>query len=89
MTTTYAPLIDELAAGDRVMLADGSVSMEVTAAEADAAVCRVTGAGILRSRQGINLPGIALTVPALTESDLDNAAWAAQAGPWCASWDVR
>lgn len=77
---TYPKLVDELHVGDRVMLADGTVSMHVTAIEPDAAVCRVTGAGMLRSRQGVNLPGVALTVPAMTNDDLDNARWAAQAG---------
>ncbi|MDP6717867.1 MAG: pyruvate kinase [Pirellulaceae bacterium] len=77
---SYVRLVDELKIGDRVMLADGTVSMQVTALEAGAAVCRVTGAGILRSRQGVNLPGVTLTVPAMTEADLDNVKWAAQAG---------
>jgi pyruvate kinase len=80
LTCSYARLVDELQVGDRVMLADGTVSMEVTAIEEEAAVCRVTGAGILRSRQGVNLPGVALSVPAMTEADLSNAKWAAQAG---------
>ncbi len=80
LTCTYEKLIDELDAGDRVMLADGTVSMEVVRIESDAAICRVTGAGILRSRQGINLPGIGLTTPAMTDTDLENAAWASEAG---------
>jgi pyruvate kinase len=80
LTCTYAKLIDELKVGDRVMLADGTVCMEVTDIEENAAVCRVKAAGILRSRQGVNLPGVALTVPAMTEADLSNAKWAAQAG---------
>lgn len=80
LTCSYVRLVDELKIDDRVMLADGTVSMQVTAIEGDTAVCRVTGAGILRSRQGINLPGVALTVPAMTEADLANAEWAARAG---------
>ncbi len=80
LTCGYALLVDELEVGDRVMLADGTVSMEVVGSEEDAAVCRVTGAGVLRSRQGINLPGVVLTVPSMTVADLDNASWAAQAG---------
>jgi len=80
LTCSYARLVDELKVGDRVMLADGTVSMQVSAIEADTAICRVTGAGILRSRQGGNLPGVALTVPAMTEADLANAQWAAKAG---------
>ena len=61
------------------MLADGLVSMEVIHTEVDQVVCRVVDGGTLRSRQGINLPGVDLSVPALTAIDRDNAAWAAGA----------
>ena len=80
LTSNYGRLIDELSARDRVMLADGTVSMVVTKKEDDAALCQVTAAGTIRSRQGINLPGAKLSVPAMTERDLDNAKWAAEAG---------
>jgi len=77
LTANYAPLIDELSPGDRVMLADGTVALSVESKSDDVVVCRVTGPGELRSRQGINLPGVKLSTPALTEADLDNARWAA------------
>lgn len=79
-TCTYEPLVDELSVGDRVMLADGTVSMIVVGKEAESARCKVIGAGFVRSRQGVNLPGVALTVPAMTEADISNAVWAAEAG---------
>ena len=79
LVSNYARLVDELAVGNRVMLADGLVSMEVIHTEADQVVCRVVDGGTLRSRQGINLPGVDLSVPALTAIDRDNAAWAAGA----------
>jgi len=80
LTSTYAPLVSELAIGDNVMLADGTVSMTVTGKSADEVRCRVTGGGILRSRQGINLPGAKLSVTSLTEADMANATWAAKNG---------
>jgi pyruvate kinase len=80
VTTTYPPLIDELSAGDRVMLADGTVALEVERKEADAAVCKVVQAGVVRSRQGVNLPGVKLSVPAMNDRDVSNARWAASAG---------
>lgn len=80
LTSNYPPLIDELSVGDRVMLADGTVSLTVTKAEPDAATCRVDGGGTIRSRQGINLPGVKLSVPGLTPEDLDNAVWGAKIG---------
>jgi len=80
LTSTYTPLVSELAVGDNVMLADGTVSMTVTGKSADEVRCRVTGGGILRSRQGINLPGAKLSVTSLTEADMANATWAAKNG---------
>jgi len=80
LTTTYEPLIDELAAGDRIMLADGTVSLVVEQVGADEAVCRVVQPGTVRSRQGVNLPGVKLSAPALGEADRDNARWAARGG---------
>ena len=80
LVTTYGPLIDELNAGDRVMLADGTVSLIVEQVDDNAATCRIVQGGTVRSRQGVNLPGVKLSVPCLTERDRDNAAWAAQSG---------
>lgn len=78
LVSNYERLIDELSVGDAVMLADGTVGMQVVAKERDQVRCKVTSAGIIRSRQGINLPGVALSVPAMTDEDRENAIWAAQ-----------
>jgi pyruvate kinase len=78
LTSTYPTLISELSVGDAVMLADGTVSMSVVAKEHGQIRCRVTGAGKIRSRQGINLPGAKLSVASLTEADMNNAIWAAK-----------
>ena len=80
LTTTYEPLIDELHPDDRVMLADGTVSLVVEKVSKDAAECRVVQSGLIRSRQGVNLPGVKLSVPALNDIDRENAVWAAQNG---------
>lgn len=76
-TSSYDRLIDELEVGDRVMLADGTVSLIVEAVSDNRADCRVTSGGSLRSRQGINLPGVKLSVSAMLPQDIDNAIWAA------------
>ena len=79
-TTSYDRLVDELSVGDYVMLADGTVSLVVESKDQHRATCRVAAAGVVRSRQGVNLPGVALSVPAMTDADLDNARWAAAVG---------
>jgi pyruvate kinase len=79
-TTTYAPLVDELGPGDPVMLADGTVALVVEERRPDSVVCRVVQGGTVRSRQGVNLPGVKLSVAAMTAADWEHAEWAAGAG---------
>ena len=80
LTATYAPLIDELSVGNTVMLADGTVGLTVEEKGEDFAQCRVVQAGLVRSRQGINLPGVKLSVPAMSQDDFDAAVWGAKMG---------
>ena len=82
LTCTYAPLVAELNVGDRIMLADGTVELCVREkSPADAwAECEVMEGGTVRSRQGVNLPGVKLSIPAMLEVDRENAAWAAKNG---------
>lgn len=76
LTSNLPELVDELSVGDVILLADGTVSMHVESKSAEAVACRVAQPGELRSRQGINLPGAQLTLPAMTEADHRWAAWA-------------
>ena len=67
LTSTYAPLVKELPVGDRVMLADGTVTHgRRSARRPGRAIVRVVQRGTIRSRQGINLPGVKLSVPAIS-----------------------
>ena len=79
-TTTYERLIDELAVGDAVMLADGTISLVVEERSPTEARCRVVQGGLIRSRQGVNLPGVKLSVAAMSAADWQHAEWAAAAG---------
>ena len=80
LTASYKPLVGELSAGDLVMLSDGTVSMLVEECLPDRVRMRVVQSGTIRSRQGINLPGVKLSAPAIGAEDHQNAVWAAQAG---------
>lgn len=77
---TYEPLLRELSPGDVVMLADGTVAMRVEDVTPERARLQVVQQGTVRSRQGVNLPGVKLSAPALGEHDRVNAEWAARAG---------
>lgn len=80
LVSSYGRLVDELAPGNRVMLADGTVSLVVEERGSGFVRCRVLQGGTIRNRQGINLPGAKLSLPALTDADRTHAAWAAQTG---------
>lgn len=82
LTSNYPQLIDDLNVGDRMLLADGMVALRVIEKPpaTAGAICEVERPGTLRSRQGINLPGVKLSTPALTEKDRDDLAWAVEHG---------
>lgn len=77
LTCTYRNLPDDLAPGDAVLFADGTVAMEVVEAGAGRARLVVTLAGRLKSSQGVNLPGSDLKVESLTEKDRLDLDWTA------------
>jgi pyruvate kinase len=76
----YPGLADEVATGDRILLDDGLLEIEVLDTEGGAVRCRVLTGGILKDRKGVNIPGAALSVPSLTEKDLEDAAFAMEQG---------
>jgi len=78
LCSNYARLLDEINVGNRIMLADGTISLQVIERTRDRARCQVLTAGTIRSRQGINLPGVTLSVSAMRPEDIDNAMWAAR-----------
>jgi pyruvate kinase len=80
LTCTYAPLVDELERGHHILLADGLLRLIVESKEVDRVVCRVLDGGLLRGRQGVNVPGANFSAPAMDDNDIQNARWAAGLG---------
>jgi pyruvate kinase len=77
LVSNYDKLVDELDVGDSIMLADGTVGLVAVGKNSAAITCRVVNEGSVRSRQGINLPGVKLSLPSLTQHDIQCARWAA------------
>ncbi len=69
ISTNYQALPREVKAGNRVLLADGLMELCVERVSGTDIVCRVVNGGCLLEHQGINLPGIALKISALTAKD--------------------
>jgi pyruvate kinase len=78
--TTYKGLPGDCAPGDRILIDDGKVGLVVTEVTERSVVTRVTEAGTLSNNKGINLPGVAVSVPALSEKDKEDLRWALKQG---------
>jgi pyruvate kinase len=70
VSTTYTQLTRDVKRGDRVLLDDGRIVLSVVAVEPPEVRCEVMVGGELNSNKGINLPGVAVDVPSLTEKDV-------------------
>ncbi len=78
LTCSYRELAHDLEVSQAVLFADGAVAMEVVARDEKGARLRVTLPGRIRSKQGINIPGAALSVAALTDKDIEDLDWTAK-----------
>ena len=86
LSTSYSALADDVRPGDTILLADGTVELRVLAAGAGPGgegvppgkevECVVTRGGTIRDHSGMNLPGVAVSTPSLTEKDVDDLRFA-------------
>jgi pyruvate kinase len=69
IATTFSGLAREVTTGARILLSDGLIELRVRGVRDEDIECDVVNGGLLAEHQGINLPGVALTIPALTDKD--------------------
>lgn len=79
-STTYKGLPDDVAAGDEILIDDGRIRLRVTSVTATDVVTQVEIGGITSNHKGINLPGVDVSVPAMSDKDIDDLRWALRTG---------
>ena len=80
VATNYLGMPNDVHPGERILLDDGAIELRVESTTDTDVVTRVINGGDLGERKGINLPGISLPIPSLTEKDHEDLKWAAQQG---------
>jgi pyruvate kinase len=80
VSTTYAGLPGDVTPGDRVLVDDGRVALEVVRVDGPRVVTRVLEGGRVSDHKGFNLPGVAVSVPALSDKDVEDLRWALRIG---------
>ena len=78
--TTYPGLADDVTPGERVLVDDGKVCLQVTGIDGPRIHTTVVEGGIVSDHKGLNLPGVAVSVPALSDKDEADLRWALRTG---------
>jgi pyruvate kinase len=78
--TTFKNLPGDCKPGDRLLIDDGKVTVEVIEVKGNDVVTKCIEPGAVSNNKGINLPGVAVSVPALSEKDKEDLRWGLKAG---------
>jgi pyruvate kinase len=91
VSTTYKQLADDVKPGDRLLVDDGNVALVAVAIENGTdVVCDVSEGGTVSNNKGLSLPGVSVSVPPLSEKDIDDLEFALRLGvDWIALSFVR
>ncbi len=76
VSTVFTTLAENLEPGSRILLSDGLIELSVARIDGTDVVCEIVNGGLLGEKKGINLPGIAVNVPSLTEKDEEDLIFA-------------
>lgn len=80
VSTTFKGLPGDCKPGDRLLIDDGKVAVEVIEVKGNDVVTKCIEPGAVSNNKGINLPGVAVSVPALSEKDKEDLRWGLRAG---------
>ncbi len=72
VSTTYQNLPKDVKPGDTILMDDGLLQLKVKSSTATDVITEVVHGGILKEHKGINLPGVAVSAPSLTEKDIED-----------------
>ncbi|MTE21082.1 pyruvate kinase [Streptomyces sp. TRM43335] len=78
--TTYKGLPADVSKGETILINDGNVSLQVVEVDGPRVRCIVIEGGVISDHKGINLPGVAVNVPALSEKDVEDLKFALEMG---------
>lgn len=80
VSTTFKGLTGDVSPGDPILIDDGKVLVRVTAVDGNDVITRVEVPGPVSNNKGLNLPGVAVSVPAMSDKDEEDLRWAINIG---------
>ncbi|VAX29825.1 Pyruvate kinase [hydrothermal vent metagenome] len=76
ISSSYKPLIKDASIGETILIDDGLIKLKVAEIKERSLICRIIEGGKLRPKKGVNLPGMKLSTPSLTDEDKSNLEFA-------------
>jgi pyruvate kinase len=73
---SYSGFVDEVPLGSRILIDDGLIALSVEKKTGDTLICTALNDGEIKNKKGVNVPGVKLDLPALTEKDAEFIDWA-------------
>ena len=80
ISSTYKKLSVDVKKGDKILIDDGLIELRVLSTGRDTVTCKIINGGNLKEHKGINLPGVKVSVPSLTEKDREDIDFGVKAG---------
>ena len=72
ISSSYKEIVKDAVIGNNILIDDGLIKLAVTGKKNEALICEVIDGGILKPHKGLNLPGMKLNIPSLTEKDFSD-----------------
>ncbi len=72
VSITYADLPKDVRAGNRILIDDGLIEMEVLSVKSTKILCQVKNGGVVSNKKGVNIPNVSLSMPYMSEKDVDD-----------------
>jgi len=80
LTTTYKSFSKDVKSGDRILLDDGLIELKVVSKRSGRVTCKVVTGGLLKEHKGMNLPGVKVSAPSLTQKDIKDLKFGISSG---------
>ena len=80
VSVSYEGLSQDVTVGSTILIDDGLIGLEVSEVNGSEIVCNITNGGILGSRKGVNVPGVSVNLPGITQKDADDIRFGIEQG---------
>jgi len=74
----YKGFVNDLSVGNKILVDDGDIAFDVVEKHFNYLLCKVGNSGVVKKRKSINVPGVVIKLPSLTERDVEFIRWAVE-----------